>query len=228
MNLSTVERRERRHAQLRDDNMDFGPRRGSWAPVDIVDGLEIGGLNSLIAALPNPSNRAGSTSSTSSRGSFAFPGGNGSIVSLSTSPGTGGIASARPNIVLIGAAPRAMSLTEVGSIAIRELRRNRVDSLDSALAYRKSSSTSASSPKFDLSKLETMFGRRASTSSVLATLRESPGGGSGVMGVWRLKQGDTEGGRRGSEDESRLGAVVKPKGDWYERRGSWAEGCKRD
>jgi hypothetical protein len=41
VSLSTVERRERRHAQMRDEREGEFGRRGSWAPVDVVDGLEV-------------------------------------------------------------------------------------------------------------------------------------------------------------------------------------------
>jgi hypothetical protein len=192
INLSTVERRERRHAQLRDEAQDpigeFGQRRGSWAPVDIVDGLEMRGLVSVLPVVMGSGNRTPSISSLSSRGSFTFP-----------------------RIALSNTSARRISVGGPTSPTSRK------ESYDPSI----SPTSTRAAALFDGSEY-TSSPRRASVSTAqLARVSQS----GGVLGVWKIRKGSAEALRRGSAGTA---LVTEPAGDWHERRGSWAEGWKRD
>lgn len=184
VSLSTVERRERRHARLRanEDVQDFGERRGSWAPVEVVDGVEADSIFSddsiRLSTSSGSSRRQGSTSSR--------------------------------HVILLEST-RAMSLSEFGATPSvkAEACRNRFDSLDSALPAKLSPSGYIPPIQSDWGegKFDT-FPRRAS--GILNQV------GGGVLGLWKKKMG--------SKGRGSLGDVQG--NEWYQRRGSWAEGWK--
>lgn len=234
---STVERRERRHARLRQGERmqgEFGERRGSWAPVDVVDGLEADSILSDSSGgrteqYHRDSISSIATGSTRSRTSFAL--GRNSVTSSSAS---------RRNVILVDST-RAMSLSEFGvspSPGSGEGKRSRFDSYDSAFPASNSSphSPHSLSSRPDVSLDENRFDtfpRRGSSAGAGAAgvLGQM---GNGVMGLWR-KKGLIAGAAPISAKRSSMpvwegggAAATTDPIDWYQRRGSWADGWRKD